>query len=174
MSLHSMPYANAASAVFTLDRQHRYLLTRRWDVGPALTWLMLNPSRADAFRLDPTVTRCVNHSRRAGAGAVRIVNLFSLMATYQWDLWHHPEPVTGRNDSWIQACLGGSVKVVCAWGAAPAGMQAATCFYERVAAIAELLQGQELCCLGQTRSGQPAHPLARRRFTRFMPFELLA
>ena len=48
----------AATADFSEDLVYRYRLSRVWDAGlPLLGWLMLNPSTADAFRVDPTVNR---------------------------------------------------------------------------------------------------------------------
>src|SRR5438105_250311 len=77
----------AGSAWFSPDKQYRYLLTRSWDHIPqAMTWIMLNPSTADAFRDDPTIRRCISFARREGCGSIRVVNLFALRATDPRDL----------------------------------------------------------------------------------------
>ncbi|MCA9851707.1 MAG: DUF1643 domain-containing protein, partial [Dehalococcoidia bacterium] len=51
------------SASFSRDRRYRYELGRRWGLGPAVTWVMLNPSTADATVDDPTIRRCIDFSR---------------------------------------------------------------------------------------------------------------
>lgn len=132
---------------------YRYLLGRRWAAGPALCWVMHNPSTADASRDDPTVRRVVRFSRDAGYGAAVVVNLFALRATNPEVLRRHPDPIGPANDTTLAAAAGrGQGPAVAAWGArAPVA---------RVAAVlAGPLAGVELCCLGTTRSGQPRHPL---------------
>lgn len=57
---------------------YRYLLTREWDSqGKIVTFIMLNPSRADALLNDPTITRCLNFARSWGYGRLEVVNLFA-------------------------------------------------------------------------------------------------
>lgn len=53
------------SAVVSPDGRYRYLLERRWGNGPAIVWVMLNPSMADATVDDPTIRRVVSFSRTA-------------------------------------------------------------------------------------------------------------
>jgi len=64
------------------DAKYRLRLHRTWDpaVLPA-TFVMLNPSTADAEQDDPPIRRCIGFARRWGFGGVRIVNLFALRAT---------------------------------------------------------------------------------------------
>ena len=52
--------------------------TRVWDETlPTMTFVLLNPSTADAVDLDPTLRRCVNFSKRDGYGGMKIVNLYA-------------------------------------------------------------------------------------------------
>jgi hypothetical protein len=91
----------ATTAVFSADRRYRYALTRRWDQArPWVTFVMLNPSTADAFRLDPTVTRCRSRARLLGAGGLLVLNLFAVRATDPRDMRTHPDPVGPDND-WV-------------------------------------------------------------------------
>lgn len=45
----------------------RYTLTRVWNSAlPMITFVMLNPSTADAVQFDPTLRRCVGFAKREG------------------------------------------------------------------------------------------------------------
>ena len=74
---------------------YRYLLWREWNSSSTLdsrynggnlrnalsrktvSFIMLNPSRADAQINDPTITRCINFARSWGYGRLEVVNLFA-------------------------------------------------------------------------------------------------
>ena len=57
-----MPEFTFASADIRGD--YRYTLTRVWDLAlPTVTFVLLNPSSADAVRLDPTLRRCVTFAK---------------------------------------------------------------------------------------------------------------
>src|SRR5947209_692585 len=76
---HTGPSRVHGTAVLSTDQARRYLLTRRWDDGPLMAWVMLNPAAADARTDDATVTRCVRRARNLRAfGGIAVVNLFSL------------------------------------------------------------------------------------------------
>jgi hypothetical protein len=53
-----------ATAAFSPDRTFRYALERSWGIGPTLLFIGLNPSTADEYTNDPTVTRCQNYAYR--------------------------------------------------------------------------------------------------------------
>jgi hypothetical protein len=144
-------------AAFNEPRTHRYLLGRSWQPAlPVMTWIMLNPSTADAEKNDPTIVRCMRFARREGCGGIHVVNLFALRATDPRDLRRHGDPVGPGNDRIIdgQACG----LVVAAWGAG--GMLGGR--GPRVAARI-LSAGTTLLCVGVTKDGHPKHPLARGR-----------
>lgn len=80
-----------ATATFSPDRTYRYALTRRWRADlPVAAFLMLNPSTADAFVLDPTVRRCIGFARAWNTGGVLVLNLFGLRASNPSALYDHP------------------------------------------------------------------------------------
>lgn len=154
-----------AEAAFDPSRVYRYALTRTWDpAAPALPWIMLNPSTADAFQLDPTVRRCIDFSRRWGYGGLAVLNLYALRSTDPRGLRQlHPEPIGQDNDDVIRRVLAafGSDYLVtaCAWGSnADPG---------RARHVLQLTRdtGRTPMCLGRTRSGQPRHPLYVRSVT---------
>lgn len=147
--------------------RYRYRLTRTWDPArPTATFLMLNPSTADALVDDPTIVRCCNFARSWGMGGLLVVNLYAYRATNPTDLWTVSDPVGPDNDQHLrQAFASAEAKeapVVAAWGvnAKP----------ERVADVAEF--AGPLLALGLTKAGQPRHPLFMpkdARPTRWVP-----
>lgn len=104
------------TAVLSECGTYRYELTRRWDDGPSVTWIMLNPSRADATVDDPTIRRCIGFAKSWGYSAITVRNLYGLRATKPAALWCHPDPVGPENDAHLLRCVGDPL-VVCAWGA---------------------------------------------------------
>jgi hypothetical protein len=142
-------------AVFDRARSYRYLLTRIWDDHEhPLLWCMLNPSTANAFDLDPTISRCLNRTKRAGYGGLIVVNLFALRATNPRRLRGHPDPVGPLNDQFIDVYTRIWPRLICAWGGG--GL-----YQDRAAIVRRRLleAGVSLVCLGTTSKRQPRHPL---------------
>jgi hypothetical protein len=141
-------------------RAYRYALTREWapDHPPAV-FVMLNPSTADAWLLDPTLTRCRNYAIAWGCGGLIVLNAFALRSTDPRALRSHPDPVGPDNDQVIASvlCAGQTGPVVVGWGADPALRQWGARDWE----VIRLLHagGIEPVCLGQTKAGFPRHPL---------------
>lgn len=103
------------------DQVYRHLLVRRWnDDGIPCTFIMLNPSTADAHKDDATVRKCMGFARRWGFGALFVVNLFDFRATSPTDLKKAKTPISRENNRTLlnncklTAGLGG--KVIAAWG----------------------------------------------------------
>lgn len=146
----------------TGERAYRYTLTREWDVAkPLAVFVMLNPSTADAFRTDPTITRCRNFAHAWGCGGLVVLNAFALRSTDPKVLRGHPDPVGPDNDQVIAAVLraGNTGPVVLAWGANETLRRSG-----RDTALVTLLHagGIEPMCLGKAKSGSPRHPLYLR------------
>lgn len=143
-----------ATATFSPCRTWRYALTRTWNPDLAATvWIMLNPSTADAFQLDPTIRRCVAFAKQWNTGGVVVLNLFGLRSTQPAALRAVDDPVGPDNDDMIaREAVGG--RVVCAWGVHGR-------LYSRDRRVAALLHnnGVQPWCLGTTKDGQPKHPL---------------
>lgn len=146
--------------------RYRYRLTRRWGADPALTFVMLNPSTADAVKDDRTIARCISFARSAGCGGLDVVNLMAWRATSPAALRATPDPIGSANDCWIQAVVEENhpSPVVLAWGAGAAA--------DRVQSVLGLLTGRNLLCLGVTAAGHPRHPLYVKGSTRLRPYAL--
>lgn len=144
------------------DGVYRYALYRQLD-GPYsgvpgyecnLLWLMLNPSTADHEVDDATIRRVMGFSRRFGADACTVVNLFALRSTDPRYLRGHPDPVGPYNDQVLTTMSSAAQRVVCAYGALGA-------FQDRAQHVLKLLRGtgSALLALGVTKDGHPRHPL---------------
>jgi len=155
-----------ATATFSRDRSYRFRLSRVWDRdGTRVNFLMLNPSTADAFVLDPTVRRCAGFAESWEAGAFEVTNIFALRSTDPRDLRRADDPIGRGNDDAIVAAAECADLVVCAWGAHGT-------YLGREAQVRDLLQaaGTETVCLRRTRAGHPGHPLYVRKDVELIPW----
>jgi hypothetical protein len=142
-------------ALFSDCRRWRYLLWRCWDeTKPVANFLMLNPSTADEFKLDPSCTRARNYAERWGFGALVVTNIFGWRSTDPKAMKTAKDPVGRGNDAAIVQAAKGAKLVVCAWG--NHGLHA-----ERAERVKALLnqEGIALHVLRMNGAGQPAHPL---------------
>lgn len=157
-----------ATATFNTARTHRYLLTRVWnpEVPPAV-FVMLNPSTADAFRRDPTVTRCLGFARREHAGGLVVLNLFGLRSTDPSALAGHPDPIGCSNNQLILESVQHTKIVIVAWGVHGT-------LRDRDSEVTSLLVQHdiELMCLGRNQGGSPKHPLLVRGSQPLEPYRL--
>jgi hypothetical protein len=144
-----------------IDGPYRYVLSRRWRPGggtsspPALCWVMLNPSTADAETDDPTIARVRLRAHLLGYGGICVLNLFALRSTSPAALLTHPDPVGPDNDRWIAAHIREGGDIVAAWGSVRGMLR------DRAELVASRLsEGPgRLLCLGRTVGGHPRHPL---------------
>jgi hypothetical protein len=144
-----------SGALFSRCRRWRYLLWRCWDPArPVANFLMLNPSTADEFKLDPSCTRARNYAERWGYGALVVTNIFGWRATDPKDMRSATDPVGRGNDAAIVKAAKEAELVVCAWGNHGAHMG-------RSDSVIELLRKNRvrLHALRVNGAGHPAHPL---------------
>jgi hypothetical protein len=144
-----------STAVISDDELYRYSLTRRWDEGKLLCWIMLNPSTADAMRDDPTIRRVRGFTKREGYPGFAVVNLFALRVTRPIHLLDHPDPVGPDNDVTIRNHVEHAANVVIAWGANGS-------LFHRDEAVLRMIDSSlewSPLCLGHTGKAQPRHPL---------------
>lgn len=144
-----------ATATFDVQRWYRFRLSRVWD--PALkrvNFVMLNPSTADAFAVDPTVRRCIGFAQAWGCGSLEVTNVFAYRATDPKVMAAQHDPVGDGNDDAILAAACAADLVVAAWGVHAT-------LDGRETAVRRLLGGAgvELRYLRLTKGGHPGHPL---------------
>lgn len=143
------------SAVISECGQFRYLLRRSWNVSrPALGFVMLNPSTADADQDDPTIRKCIGFAERLGFGAIVVANLFAYRATDPSDLRRAGYPVGEENDYWINRAARDAEAVVCAWGVNARKLARP---YEVLAVLRAARRPAH--ALRLTSDGIPCHPL---------------
>lgn len=155
------------TAVFSPCGLYRYHLTREWgDASNRCLFAMLNPSKATAEKPDNTVTRCIRYAKDWGFGALDVVNIFALRSTDPKALYSAEDPIGPDNDATIVKVARGAKRVIAAWGA----HGSFGCRGEDVAGLLHAIAG-EVLCLGETKDGEPAHPLYRP--ANFEPYPLM-
>ncbi len=153
-------------ATLSEDGVYRYRLTRTWDsFYPPITWVMLNPSKADANVDDLTITKCIGFARRWGWGGIVVVNLFALRSTDPKALVGHPDPKGNDNDAFVHDAIIDQPVTVAAWGANPLAIHEG----HRWAQIV-YRSGAQFSCLGVTASGAPRHPSRLGYDTPLVPY----
>jgi hypothetical protein len=153
------------------DGRYRYTLTRSWggELDELQTFVMLNPSTADAEVDDPTIRRCVGFARALGASGILVVNLYAFRATRPADLWRAADPVGPHNDAVLTSVLSGRGRpVIAAWGA-----NARPDRVDRFLQLARNAGGRRpVTALGVTKAGAPRHPLYLPASARPVPLNL--
>ncbi len=143
-------------ALFDPTGRYRYRLWRVWDrTLPRVAFVMLNPSTADAAKLDPTLRRCLAFAQRWGCGAFEVGNLYALRSTDPKALETDPGDVVGpENDAHLaRIAEAAGYGVVIGWGA--------NARRTRADAVIDLLRRHgPVLRLGElTGGGHPRHPL---------------
>jgi hypothetical protein len=150
------------SAVISSCGNYRYELRRTWDesTSPVL-FICLNPSTADHRRDDNTSRVCINYAKRWGYGGVIIANLFGYRATDPARLKAVNDPVGPDNDKHLRRLIKEVAVTVCAWSNDGAYMS-------RSNTVLNLLQ--DPYCLTILKSGQPGHPLYKKKSLTPVPY----
>lgn len=162
-------------ATISDDGKYRYVLRRKWDGHPwfghnkpYLVWIMLNPSTADAFLNDPTITRCIDFTKQFGYTRLVVINLYARRATKPENLWPLSEAqrIGPHNHIHIRKALRTATQqfapVICAWGTkAPEA---------RIKELLSYPEANKFHCLSITKGGQPGHPLYLPKANKLQPW----
>ena len=157
-------------------QQYRYFLARpiqkRWfdqEREEIHTWIMLNPSTADAYSDDNTIRRILSFS--ADAKMVNVVNLSAYRATDPQQLEGlSVAQLKGDSGLWMAGfydSIKEADKVICAWGAGININPNLTIIAREVRDL--FLNHHKPWCLGMTKAGLPRHPLYVAKSQPFMP-----
>lgn len=164
------PDEDTAGVELSPDGRYRYALTRDWDPArPRVTWVMLNPSTADATADDHTIRKCRAYSRAWHGGGLLVVNLFALRATDPTALYRDPDPIGPDTDAVLATRLTeprtDRARVVVAWGRHGT-------LHGRDRQVLDLLHrlGISPQCLTVIRNGRPGHPARLAATLRPQPF----
>ena len=144
--------------------RYRYTLKRWWNLdGPWATWIMLNPSTADASIDDRTIRKCTHYSKAIGMSGFTVVNLYAWRATDPDELKACEDPIGPENNWWIKTCiLASKGPIIAAWGTAGG---------TRADAVLKMLAPREVQCLKITKDGHPQHPLYLPNSCRPIPWK---
>jgi hypothetical protein len=143
------------TAVFSPCKTWRYRLTRSWNEGRgACLWIMLNPSTADASRVDPTVRRAMSFAMDWGFQHGWVANVFAIRATDPDHLYRHPDPIGPDNDRTLQDMASQADRVMLAWGNH-------ALHGDRFQAVLGMIAPWKAKTMhvGLNKSGMPKHPL---------------
>lgn len=159
MNYESLLFARAGSEVnrdadLSPCLRYRYALKRWWtDEGPWASWIMLNPSTADAAVDDPTIRKCMKFSRDWGMAGMTVVNLFAWRSPNPKDLLTCEDPIGPENDWWIKHVIGlTDGPVIAAWGSEAIAAKRSVDVLKMIATV-------QLKCLKLSKGGNPWHPL---------------
>ena len=156
---------------------YRYLLWREWNSSnldsrynggnlsnalsrKTVSFIMLNPSRADAEFNDPTIKRCINFAKSWGYDRLEVVNLFAYRTSKPSLLKQATEPIGRDNDRFILESVHRSDRVILAWG------NHGTWQKQDLYTFELLKNYKYLYSLGITKKGCPCHPLYLRSTTK--------
>ncbi|MFD2924758.1 DUF1643 domain-containing protein [Halobacillus naozhouensis] len=154
--------------IFDETSNYRYLLECTFGESKAkanITFVMLNPSTADADICDSTLNRCVNYTKRWGYGGMYIVNLFALVSKSPEILLTHKDPIGVDTDRYIREAAKKSKTIVLAWG------EKYTSIRNRKVEVLQMLQKYNLHCIKKTKNGKhPRHPLYLKKDLTPIPY----
>lgn len=154
--------SSTGSATFDDSYLYRYRLTRilaKNNQGfRQVTFIMLNPSTADADQDDPTIRACSQFAQRWGYNQLNVVNLFAFRTPHPSALAKAEDPIGPDNDRYLLQAAASADKVILAWGNRGN-------FLSRNQVVLNLLAPyyHNLYCLQRNHSGQPRHPLYIKR-----------
>jgi hypothetical protein len=162
-----MIYKNAE---ISPDGLYRYTLTREWSIGKRfLTYVMLNPSTADAEIDDATIRVCCGRAKLLNFHGILVLNLFALRTTNPKDLYNHSDPIGPKNNYYIINQLkelhNYNAPIIVAWGNHGE-------LNNRNKEFIELAKEYKvnMLALKITKKGQPSHPLRISYEKKLIPY----
>ena len=152
-----------SSAIISQCGRYRYRLER--DLHPSwgnskrtMTWIMVNPSTADAHDDDATIRKVCGFSERHGCDRVIVGNLFAWRSPDVRTLALADDPFGPENEQHLADMIDEADLLMVAWG--PVAKVPAQ--YRRRWGIIPWLAGRTgktMRCLGTAKDGHPRHPL---------------
>jgi hypothetical protein len=149
---------------------YRYLLEHDFGgSGPVISLGMVNPSKADGQKNDPTMTKVDGFAQRMGASKVIVWNKYALIDKDVKALRSAADPIGADNDAHIANAIKGADIHIVAWGPLsklPKPLRA------RWRSVVDVLieAGAKPMCWGTALDGQPRHPLMLAYATPLIPW----
>ncbi|PEQ91741.1 hypothetical protein CN481_15745 [Bacillus sp. AFS006103] len=144
-------------AFFDEQREYRYSIKRTWDKNKKrVVFICLNPSTADEYEDDQTLSRCIDFSKRwenGSFGSLEEVNLFAIRATDPQVMKVAKNPVGKDNDEYILNAVKNADIIIATWGEHGS-------FRRRDREVLTLIKSlsREIHCLEVLKCKQPKHP----------------
>ena len=169
---------NTGGAYFDRDRVYRFKLWREWqgseffDEKPrTICFVMLNPSRADEKKDDPTLRRCIDFAKQLKFERVDVVNLFSYVTSSPkilLEVARDCAQITGGNegDEILKETAQNADMIVLAWGANGATYRTRV---EHVLSFLVRWKDKLHAFQGFKKKGFPPHPLRLSKKTKILP-----
>ena len=134
-------------AKFSIDKKHRYELSRHWDLSKSdILFIMLNPSIANEHIDDPSIKRLISFTREFKHGGFFVANLFTYITPYSKTL-DTSIGLTKLNLKTIKNLVNKVDEVIYAWGNSIKEPQE----------LKNLVKNPK--CFGKNLNGTPKHPL---------------
>lgn len=152
----------ASGADFSSDSTYRYALWRVWEqdsAGGNLALFGVNPSVANEWENDMTITKGCGFAKLWGHGGMYMFNMYGFVATNPLDMFQTTDPIGPRNDESIADYLANCniTRVVLACGSVPVRYRPRIAWQSRIATILRIIN-RPVYCLGRTKDGSPRHP----------------
>lgn len=171
MSHYNVESIFTCGAEMSSDEIYRYNLTRGWEDGPCVAFLMFNPSTADRVVNDHTISKCIGFSKIWGYGRMVVVNLYAVRSRDPKAVARMgPSAVGPLNNYWIREAIKESRELICAWGCAQHMPSINTRIKEVMQAIRDEDWNIPINCLGYRKDWHPKHPLTLGYNTPRVPF----
>ena len=147
--------------------RYRWTLTRTWAEGESICWVMLNPSRADHRRDDPTIRRATQFTQAWGFAGLTVVNLCPVRTPHpadcrRWAKCKDAKQTQRRNAKVVARQAKHAAMIIAAWG----GNAWESDWIHAIIGVIMLdcRPLREIYCLGTTKAGCPKHPLTRGKY----------
>lgn len=130
-------------------RKYRYALWRTWDEDKMkVMFIGLNPSTANEFKDDPTVTRCISYAKQWGYGGIIMGNIFAYRTSSTDEMKRAEDPIGRENDAWLNRLSEQADIIVAMWGNLGD-------FRNRSAEVCDMFP--DLMCFSINATDQPHH-----------------
>lgn len=144
-------FDNNSGAEFSECRKYRYKLWRIWnDSLPYAMCIGLNPSNANEFKTDPTITNLIKMLKKLGYGGFYMMNLFAWVSSKPKDLLLIPDPI-GENNNKMDEVEKLCSDIIFCWGSFPEADKISGLIIQKY---------PNAKCFGITKESKPLHPLA--------------
>ncbi|MDG2397281.1 MAG: DUF1643 domain-containing protein [Flavobacteriaceae bacterium] len=141
-----------SGAEISKNKLYRYSLYRIWNKNlPKVLFIMLNPSKADSKKNDPTLRRVINFAKNWGFGGVYVGNLHCFISTNPKEISIENKFHREKNIQSIKKMFRKSKLIIYAWG----NNRSTPSWLKMII--------QDPYCIELNKNGIPKHPLYLRR-----------